>query len=89
MSSDVKIYYVEGKMLISHDRMPTWQKFGILVRAIKPEHAIEKVLSDLGSRHKLKRRHIKIESIREVKLEEVKDSYIITLSKLERWVKVE
>ncbi|RLG61029.1 50S ribosomal protein L18a [Candidatus Geothermarchaeota archaeon] len=89
MASEIKIYYVEGKMLIAHDKVPTWQKFGILVRAVKPEHAIEKVLSDLGSRHKLKRRHIKIESIREVKLEEVKDPYIIALSRLERWVKVE
>jgi len=57
------------------------------VRALKPEHAIEKVYSDLGSRHKLKRYHIRIENIEEVPLEEVEDLNIIRLAQLERWVK--
>ncbi len=86
MSVSVKIYRVTGRMLISHDRLPTWQKFSIEVRAVKPEDAVEKVLSELGSRHKLRRRHIRIEEIKEISLEEVKSPEIRALAKLERWV---
>ena len=57
---NVKIYRVEGQMLISHDRFPRIQKFVKDVRAVKPEDAIEIVYSELGSRHKVKRKHIKI-----------------------------
>ncbi len=86
MTVNVKIYRVTGRMLISHDRLPTWQKFSIEVRAVKPEDAVEKVLSELGSRHKLRRRHIRIEEVKEISLEEVKTPEIRALAKLERWV---
>jgi len=85
--SEVKVYLVEGRMLLSHDRFPEWRKFSIYVRALKPEHAVEKVYSELGSRHKLRRRHIRIESVREVPLEEVEDIYLQKLGQLDRWVK--
>jgi large subunit ribosomal protein LX len=83
----VKIYRVSGEMLLSHDRFPEWRKFTVYVRALKPEHALEKVYSDLGSRHKLRRRHIRIHKVEEVPLEEVDDLYIIRLSELTRMVK--
>jgi large subunit ribosomal protein LX len=86
--SEVKIFRVRGRMLLSHDRYPEWRNFTIYVRALKPEHALERVYSELGSRHKLRRRHIKIEEVNEVPLEEVEDLTIIRLSQLERWVKV-
>ena len=57
------------------------------MRALKPEHALEKVYSDLGSRHKLKRYHIKIEKIEEIGLEEVEDLRILRLAELTKWVK--
>ncbi|MCE4624314.1 MAG: 50S ribosomal protein L18a [Desulfurococcales archaeon] len=85
--SEVKVYRVTGKMLISHDKFPEWRKFSVYVRALKKEHAAEKVYSELGSRHKLKRYHIKIEEIKEVPLEEVDDLNVIKLSQLEKWVK--
>ena len=85
--SEVKVFRVSGRMMISHDKFPEWRKFSMYVRALKPEHAIEKVYSDLGSRHKLKRYHIRIENIEEVPLEEVEDLNIIRLAQLERWVK--
>lgn len=83
---EVKIYRVSGKMLIRHDRLPTWQKFSVEVRALKPEDAIEKVLSELGSRHKLRRRHIRIEEVREISLEEATNPQVRALAKLERWI---
>ncbi|MCE4609222.1 MAG: 50S ribosomal protein L18a [Desulfurococcales archaeon] len=85
--SEVKIFKVIGKMMISHDKFPEWRKFEIYVRAVKPEHAIEKVYSDLGSRHKLKRYHIKISEVKEVPLEEVEDLNLIRLAQLDKWVK--
>ncbi len=87
MSSTVKIFRVEGKMLISHDRLPTWQKFSIEVRALKPEDAVEKVLSELGSRHKLKRKHVRIDKVEEISIDEVKTRQILALSRLTRWIK--
>jgi len=85
--SEVKTFRVQGRMLISHDRFPEWRKFSIYVRALRPEHALEKVYSELGSRHKLKRYHIRIERVEEVPLEEVEALNIIRLAQLERWVK--
>lgn len=85
--SEVKVYRVTGEMMLSHDKFPEWRKFTVYVRAIKPEHAVEKVYSDLGSRHKLRRYHIRIRSVDEVPLEEVDDLQIHRLAALTRWVK--
>ncbi|MCE4602860.1 MAG: 50S ribosomal protein L18a [Desulfurococcales archaeon] len=85
--SEVKVFKVSGEMMLSHDRFPEWRKFTIYVRALKPEHAVEKVYSELGSRHKLRRYHIRIRSVEEVSLEEVDDLRIHRLAALTRWVK--
>jgi large subunit ribosomal protein LX len=85
--SEVKIFQVNGEMMLSHDKFPEWRKFSVYVRALKKEHAIEKVYSELGSRHKLKRYHIKIKEVKEVPLEEVEDLNIIRLAELTKWVK--
>jgi len=84
---EVKTFLVKGRMLISHDRFPEWRKFEIYVRAVKEEDAIEKIYSELGSRHKLKRYHIRIDEVREVPLEEVEDLHILQLAELTRWVR--
>ncbi len=83
---NVKIYRVEGQMLISHDRFPRIQKFVKDVRAVKPEDAIEIVYSELGSRHKVKRKHIKIFKVYEISPEETKDINLYRLSLLDRIV---
>jgi len=62
MYMSVKTYEISGKMKIKN----RWNKFSMTVRALKPEHAVEKVFSLLGSRHKLKRFDIKIEEVREL-----------------------
>jgi large subunit ribosomal protein LX len=41
--------------------------------AAKPEHAVEKVYAELGSRHHVKRFHIKIISVEESPPEEIAD----------------
>ena len=78
--NEVKIFRVEGYMLISHDRYPTWQKFSKEVRALTKEQAIEYVYSILGSNHKLRRKHIKITSVKEIGLDEVRDRRIAALA---------
>jgi large subunit ribosomal protein LX len=81
---EVKVYLVEGEMLLGHDSRPEWRKFRVYVRALKPRDALERVYSELGSRHKLKRRHIRVASVREVPLEEVDDMRFLKLASLNR-----
>ncbi|MEM0217148.1 MAG: 50S ribosomal protein L18Ae [Candidatus Nezhaarchaeales archaeon] len=59
---DVKTFELRGRMRIKN----RWTKFTMTVKALKPEHASEKVYSLLGSRHKLKRFDIKIEEVKEL-----------------------
>jgi large subunit ribosomal protein LX len=42
-----------------------WEKFSKEVDAANKKNAEEKVLSDIGSRHKVERRLVKIESVKE------------------------
>jgi len=85
MEGDVKVYRVMGFALFSPDKLRKWQRFVVEVRAVKKEDAIEKVLSDLGSRHKLKRAHIKIISVTEISPEKVKSKFVRDLEKLRGW----
>ena len=55
-------------------RKPNWKtKFRKEVRAVKPEDAVEKLLLELGSKHRVKRCHIKILNVVEVRPEELED----------------
>ena len=86
--SGVKIYRVKGKMLLSHDKFPEWRKFTIEVRALNKDDAIEKVYSELGSRHKLKRYHIKIDrdsDVEEIPLEQAESTYVLNIEGLKGW----
>jgi large subunit ribosomal protein LX len=86
MNREVKIYRISGFMLIGRDKFPQWVKFTKEVRAIKPEHAVEKLYSELGSRHKVKRANIKIVDIEEIKPEEAEDRFIRDLEQLSMMV---
>ena len=46
------------------------------VVAVKPEHAVEKVYAELGSKHRVKRVHIKILGVEEVPSQEIEDPLI-------------
>jgi large subunit ribosomal protein LX len=41
--------------------------------ADKSEHAVEKVYAEIGSRHRVKRYHIKISNVKEVKADEIEN----------------
>ena len=82
---DVKVFRVKGLAMFSPDKVRVWQPFTIDVRAVKPGDAVEKVLSDMGSKHKLKRSHIRILEVKEISVEESKSKYVKDLAKLEGW----
>ncbi|MEM0458224.1 MAG: 50S ribosomal protein L18Ae, partial [Sulfolobales archaeon] len=72
-----------GLALFANDKYPEWRKFEIEVRALKPQHAEEIAYSLLGSRHKIKRKNIKILDIKEISLNEVRNKFIRELSEAE------
>ena len=65
----VRNFRIEGLI-----RKPNWRtRFKKEVRAVRPEDAVEKVLMELGSKHRVKRCHIKILKVVEVRPEELED----------------
>ena len=67
--SDVKIFRVSGQIA-----KPNWKtNFEKEVRALKSEAAVETMYTDLGSKHRAKRFQIKIETVEEIKPEDIKD----------------
>lgn len=87
VGSEVKTYRVNGAALFSPDRTRFWQKFSLEVRALSKEEALEKVYSLMGSKHKLKRKHIKILEVVEISPEEARKRVVKELAKLEGWFK--
>ncbi|OYT51303.1 MAG: 50S ribosomal protein L18a [Desulfurococcales archaeon ex4484_204] len=85
MGREVKVFRVLGVAMFSPDRVREWQHFEVDVRALTKEQAIEKVLSDLGSRHKLKRYHIRILEVKEIRPEESKSKYVRDLETIRGW----
>lgn len=65
----MKVFRVAGEI-----RKPNLNtSFKKEVVAIKPEHAVEKVYAELGSKHRVKRFHIKIVSVEEVPSEKIEN----------------
>ena len=71
----MKVFRVTGE--IRKPNLKTSFKKEII--ALKPEHAIEKVYTELGSKHRVKRVHIKILNVEEVQPQDIKNP---TLKKL-------
>ncbi len=73
----VKVYRLKGDFGQKGEK----QKFTMDVRALKPEEAREKAYTDIGSRHKVKRFLIRIDSIKEISPE---DSRSVVIGQLSR-----
>jgi large subunit ribosomal protein LX len=65
----LKIFRVTGEILKPNLRT----HFRKEIVAEKAEHAVEKVYAELGSKHRVKRHHIKIASVEEVPAEQIED----------------
>ncbi|NIP67482.1 50S ribosomal protein L18a [Candidatus Bathyarchaeota archaeon] len=68
----VKVFRVTGR--ISKPNLQT--SFHKEVRAVKPEEVVERIYKELGSKHRAKRHHIKIDDIEEINAEEIEDPTI-------------
>jgi len=80
--TEKKVYRIVGRMLLSHDHFPEERLFRMEVVALSDKEALERVYSQLGSKHKLKRSHIKILEIEEVPPEQAASSYVKKLLSL-------
>lgn len=73
---EVKVYRVKGVFERGNLKQPFTKEY----RALKPEHVKELVYSDIGSKHRVPRSKIWIESIEEIKPEEAEDPVVRRLS---------
>jgi large subunit ribosomal protein LX len=65
----MKVFRVTGE--ISKPNLKT--QFAKEVLTYKSEHAVEKVYAEIGSKHRVKRHHIKILKVEEVPVEEIEN----------------
>jgi len=65
----LKVFRVTGEILKPNLKT----SFRKEIMAEKPEHATEKVYAELGSKHRVKRFHIKITGVEEVTSENIED----------------
>jgi large subunit ribosomal protein LX len=72
----MKVFRVTGEI-----RKPNLKtSFQKEVIALKPEHAVEKVYTELGSKHRVKRFHIKITKVEEVQPQDIKNPILKKLA---------
>jgi large subunit ribosomal protein LX len=74
----MKAFRIKGELLMGR----TYQPFTKEVAAESEEEAVEKVLSLLGSKHRTKRRDIKIQRVEELRPEEVIDPVVSYMLKV-------
>jgi large subunit ribosomal protein LX len=65
----LKVFKVTGEILKPNLKT----SFRKEILAEKAEHAVEKVYAELGSKHRVKRHHIKITGVEEVPPEQIED----------------
>lgn len=69
----MKAFEVSGQFMISHKK---WQPFAMEVAAVDENAAKERTLALLGSRHKVRRKCVRIGSVKSLKPEEVTDHLV-------------
>jgi large subunit ribosomal protein LX len=65
----LKVFRVTGEIRKPNLATP----FAKEVLASKPEHALEKVYAEIGSKHRVKRYYIKISAVDEISPEEIEN----------------
>lgn len=74
--SEIKVFRVVGKIT-----KPNFQTdFKKEIRALKPDHAVERIYKEIGSKHRVKRFQIRILKVEEIRPEEVTDPIVRKLS---------
>lgn len=72
-----KIYRIQGKFMMGNSLKPFTKE----LKAINEEEIMERIYSEFGSKHHIKRNKIKIEQIDEISEEDVLDPVIKALLK--------
>jgi large subunit ribosomal protein LX len=70
-----KIFRIQGKFMMGN----SYQPFTKELKAINEEDIQEKIYSDFGSKHGIKRNKVVIEEIKEISKDEVQDPIIKSL----------
>ena len=74
--SEVKIFRITGTLVKPNSVTPFVKE----LRSTTSEAALERVYAEFGSQHRVRRVHVKVESIEEIKPEEVKNPVVRQLS---------
>ncbi len=69
----MKAFEISGEFMMSLHR---WQPFAIQVAAPDEKAAMEKTMALMGSRHKVKRKSVKIQNIKSLRAEEITDHVV-------------
>jgi len=78
--SEVKVFRVVGRVT-----KPNFQTdFRKEIRALKSEHAVERIYKEIGSKHRVRRFQIKILKVEEISTEEITDPTVRKLALGER-----
>ncbi len=73
---ETKIFRISGKFRMGEKLQIFTKEF----RAVSEESVIEKLYTDLGSKHKVKRNRISIDEIKEITPEEAENFYVKEMS---------
>lgn len=73
---ETKIFRISGKFRMGENLQIFTKEF----RAVSEESVIEKLYTDLGSKHKVKRNRIIIDEIKEITPEEAENVYVKEMS---------
>ncbi|UCD92004.1 MAG: 50S ribosomal protein L18a [Methanobacteriota archaeon] len=68
----MKAFRIEGEFLMKDK----WQKFVREVASKDKKSAMEYILSDIGGRHRTKRKNVKIHDVKQIKPEEIQDQFV-------------
>ncbi len=69
----MKAFEISGELMMAPRH---WQPFAIQVAAPDEQSALEKTMALMGSRHKVKRKSIKIGNVKSLKADEITDHVV-------------
>lgn len=65
----MKVFKVTGEILKPNLKTPFQKE----IVSDKAEHAVEKVYAELGSKHRVKRHHIRIDNVKEIPSDQIEN----------------
>ena len=74
--SFVSVFRIKGEYRAKNKKIP----FAKEVKALKKAHAIDKILSHIGSKHSVPRKFIKITEIKQIQVDEITDPIVKSIT---------